>query len=232
MDSAKEVSNQVDAKLTIKWSYSGLKEYTNCPKQYYHTRVAKDFVKRPTEQMLYGTEVHRALEDYVGEGKALAKNYERYQPMLDALLEIDGERKPELRMAVTAEKKPCSFGAADYWARGIVDLLIVNNDTAHIIDYKTGSAKYPDVKQLKLMALMTYAHFPQVERIKAGLLFVAHNAFVDEEYHRENLNKMWDEFIPDLTRLQLSHDTDMWPENPTPLCGWCPVNTCQYHRKR
>jgi hypothetical protein len=79
---------------------------------------------------------------------------------------------------------------------------------------------------------MTYAHFPQVQRIKAGLLFVAHNVFIDEEYQRENIDKMWDDFKPDLTRLQLSYDTDMWPENPTPLCGWCPVTGCQFHRKR
>jgi CRISPR/Cas system-associated exonuclease Cas4 (RecB family) len=72
----------------IKWSYSGLKDYVNCPRQYYEVKVAKNFTKRPTQQMLYGTAVHKALEDYVGEGKPLEKNYERYQPMLDALLTI------------------------------------------------------------------------------------------------------------------------------------------------
>lgn len=224
--------DQTDGNLTIKWSYSGLKEYTNCPRQYYHTRVAKDYVKKVTQEMLYGTEVHKALEDYVRDSTPLVKNYERYRPVLDALLEIEGERKPELRMAVTAKKEPCSFGAKDYWARGIVDLLILNGTTAHIVDYKTGSAKYPDVKQLRLMALMTYAHFPQIERIKAGLLFVAHNVFIDEEYQRADMQKMWDDFTPDLTRLQLSHENDMWPENPTPLCGWCPVTSCQFHKRR
>jgi hypothetical protein len=64
----------------IKWSYSGLKEYVNCPRQYYHTRVAKDFVKPPTEQMLYGTAVHQACEDYVRDMTPLAKNYERFKP--------------------------------------------------------------------------------------------------------------------------------------------------------
>ena len=216
----------------IKWSYSGLKDYVNCPRQYYEVKVAKNFVKRPTEQMLYGTAVHNALENYVKKGEALQKNYERYQHMLDALLEIDGERLPEYRMALNADLKPCTFGAAEYWVRGIVDLLIVDGDTAHIVDYKTGSAKYPDVKQLKLMSLMTYAHFPQVDRIKAGLLFVAHNTFIDEEYSRDESEHLWKDFLPDLERLKLSHEQDKWPENPTPLCGWCPVNTCQFNRMR
>ena len=195
-------------------------------------KVAKDHVKRPTEQMLYGTAVHKAIEDYVGEGKPLAKNYQHYQPMLDTLLEIDGERKPEFRMAVTHERQPCSFGHADYWVRGIVDLLILDDETAYIVDYKTGNAKYPDVKQLQLMALMTYAHFPQVEEIKAGLLFVAHNTFIDQNYSRSNVNEMWAGFAPDLERLKVSYESSQWPENPTPLCGWCPVTSCQYHKKR
>ena len=216
----------------IKWSYSGLKDYTNCPRQYYEVKVAKNFIKKPTQQMLYGSAVHKALEDYVGESKPLAKNYERYQPMLDALLEIEGERFPEYRMALNTDLQPCSFGGADYWVRGIVDLLIVNDDTAHIVDYKTGSAKYPDVKQLKLMSLMTYAHFPEVQHIKAGLLFVAHNTFIDETYHRDDSEYLWKDFLPDLERLKLSHESDKWPENPTPLCGWCPVTTCQFQKER
>jgi len=216
----------------IKWSYSGLKDYTNCPRQYYEVKVAQNFVKKPTQQMLYGSAVHKALEDYVGESKPLEKNYERYQPMLDALLEIEGERFPEYRMALNTDLQPCTFGAKDYWVRGIVDLLIVDNDTAHIVDYKTGSAKYADVKQLRLMSLMTYAHFPEVQQIKAGLLFVAHNTFIDETYHREESENLWKDFLPDLERLKLSHETNKWPENPTPLCGWCPVTTCQFQKVR
>jgi CRISPR/Cas system-associated exonuclease Cas4 (RecB family) len=216
----------------IKWSYSGLKDYVNCPRQYYEVKVAKNFTKRPTQQMLYGTAVHKALEDYVGEGKPLEKNYERYQPMLDALLTIEGERLPEYRMAINTELEPCTWGAEDYWVRGIVDLLVLGGDTAYIVDYKTGSAKYPDVNQLKLMSLMTYAHFPNVEHIKAGLLFVAHNTFINEVYHRDQSEDLWKDVLPDLERLKLSYDNDKWPENPTPLCGWCPVTSCQFHKVR
>ena len=216
----------------IKWSFSSLKDYVNCPRQYYEVKVAKNFTKYPTQQMLYGSAVHKALEDYVTESKPLEKNYERYQPMLDALLEIDGERYPEYRMALNMDLEPCKFGASDYWVRGIVDLLVVGGDTAHIVDYKTGSAKYPDVKQLKLMSLMTYAHFPAVQTIRAGLLFVAHDVFIDQEYTREQSGELWKDFLPDLERLKMSYDNDKWPENPTPLCGWCPVTTCQFKKVR
>ena len=45
--------------------------------------------------MLYGTEVHKACEDYVGEGKPLAKNYERFKPVLDVFINMEGTKYPE-----------------------------------------------------------------------------------------------------------------------------------------
>ena len=69
----------------IKWSYSALKEYVNCPRQYHETRVLKKYEKETTKQMLYGTEVHKALEDYVNEGKPLLPNYNRFKKQVDAL---------------------------------------------------------------------------------------------------------------------------------------------------
>jgi len=216
----------------IKWSYSGLKDYSNCPKQYQQVKVLKNFSKRPTQQMLYGTEVHTALENYVKDGTELAKNYQRYKKQLDPLRDMDGIKYPEHRMAITYDKEPCTFGAKNYWARGIADLLVVDGDQGFIVDYKTGSNKYPDPKQLQLMALMAFAHFPELQHIKAGLLFVAHEHFVTSEYSREKIDEYWQDFYWELERMRLSYENDSWQANPTPLCGWCPVHTCEYHKER
>jgi hypothetical protein len=216
----------------IKWSYSGLKDYSNCPKQYQQVKVLKKFSKRPTQQMLYGTEVHTALENYVKDGTPLAKNYERYKKQLDPLRDMQGVKYPEHRMAITYDKEPCTFGAKNYWARGIADLLVIDGDQGFIVDYKTGSNKYPDPKQLQLMALMAFAHFPELNHIKAGLLFVAHEHFVTSEYSREKIDEYWQDFYWDLERMRLSYENDSWQANPTPLCGWCPVHTCEHHKER
>jgi hypothetical protein len=218
--------------MSYTWSYSALKEYTNCPKQYQEIKVLKRVSKKTTTQMLYGTEVHKALEDYVRDGTPLLKNYQRFKPVLDVLVDIRGTKYPEHQMALDRDKQPCEFDAPNRWVRGIVDLLIVDGDTAHIIDYKTGSNKYPDAKQLKLMALMTYAHFPEVRFIRAGLLFVMHNSFMPEQYERGQIDTLWNYFTPDLERLTISYENDTWMENPTPLCGWCPCTECRYHKER
>jgi hypothetical protein len=217
--------------MNYTWSFSSLKDFVNCPKQYQEIKVLKRFTKFPTEQMRYGTEVHKACEDYVGEGIPLAENYKRFQPVLDSLVAIPGTKYPEYRMALDKDRQVSAYGKG-YWVRGIVDLLIVDGDHAFLVDYKTGSNRYPDPKQLKLMALMTFAHFPEVNRVKAGLLFVMHESFMDEEYTRDQIPKLWSYFENDLERLSLSYENDTWQANPTPLCGWCPVRTCEFHKER
>jgi CRISPR/Cas system-associated exonuclease Cas4 (RecB family) len=218
--------------MNFTWSFSALKEYVNCPKQYQELKVLKRYEKKATEQMLYGTVVHKACEDYVAEGKPLEKNYQRFKPVLDSLVAIPGTKYPEHEMALTADKQPCGFRDDGRWVRGIVDLLIVDGDYAFIVDYKTGSNRYPDPKQLKLMALMTFAHFPEVNKIKAGLLFVMHESFMDEEYTRDQIPMLWKYFESDLERLNYSYENDVWQANPTPLCGWCPVKSCEFHKER
>ena len=212
------------------WSYSALKEYENCPKKYYEIRVAQNYTVIPSEKMIYGTEVHKALEDYVKDGKELALNYLRFKGVADELIAIPGEKYAEYEMALGKDKLPCAFDDPSRWVRGIVDLLIVDNDYAFIVDYKTGSNRYPDPKQLRLMSLMTFAHFPQVNKIKAGLLFVMHNTFITEEYKREDIESSWGKFTVSLARLDNSYETNTWVANSTPLCKFCPVKTCEFNR--
>lgn len=214
------------------WSYSSLKQYQNCPKQYQEIRVLKNYIVKQNEAMMYGKEVHTALENYVKDGKKLAKNYQRFKPMVDKLISIPGDKYPELEMALTYNKTPCDFNSEDRWVRGIADLVIVDGTHAWIIDYKTGSNKYPDPKQLRLMSLMVFTYYPDVLKIKAGLLFIMKNSFVSEEYFRKDMDKSWAMFSQPLKRLENSYDTDVWEANPTPLCSWCSVNSCEHWKPK
>jgi len=214
------------------WSYSSLKDYINCPKQYQEVKVLKNYQKEMTQQILYGNVVHKALENYIKDGEPLAENYQRFAPLMDTLKEIPGEFHPELRMALNFDRKACKWSDPECWVRGIVDFLVIDGEHAFIVDYKTGSNKYPDVKQLRLMALMVMEHFPQINKVKAGLMFVMHNTFITEEYTREESEKLWNSFIPDLERLKLSYEKDIWHATPNNLCGWCPVKSCEHHKER
>ena len=212
------------------WSYSALKQYTNCPKQYQEMRVLKNYTIKETEAIIYGKAVHEALELYVKDGKPLPKNYLRFKPMVDTLINIKGDKYPEYEMALTHSKEPCDFHSEDRWVRGIADLVIVDGDTAYVVDYKTGSNRYPDPKQLRLMSLMMFTHFPDIQRVKGGLLFVMKNSFITEEYLRKDMDKSWGMFEQSLKRLDTSYENDTWQANPTPLCKWCSVVSCDFNK--
>ena len=51
--------------MSVQWSYSSLKTFQQCPKKYYHLKIAKDIVDQGGEAAVYGTLVHKAAEDYV-----------------------------------------------------------------------------------------------------------------------------------------------------------------------
>ena len=50
------------------WSFSALTRYEQCPKQYYHLNVAKDFKDEDTEFSASGKETHLALYHRVVKG--------------------------------------------------------------------------------------------------------------------------------------------------------------------
>lgn len=180
--------------------------------------------------MAYGKNVHTALEEYVIDGVPLPSNYAPYQKYMDVIKEIPGVKYPEMQMALKEDKIPCDFEDEDYWVRGIGDLIIIDNTDGYYIDYKTGNDRYADVNQLKLMSAMMFIYFPEVNHIKAGLLFITKNSFINEEYDRKDLNKLWLAFYGDLVRLEQSIKENYWPPNPSGLCKrHCVVATCEHH---
>ena len=167
-------------KLT--WSYSSLKTFEQCAKKYYHVKVAKDVPYSDTEATLYGKEFHKAAEEFIRDGKPLDPKFKYAEEMLNALSAIQGEKFCELEMGVKITEfgyEPCPFDDPEFWWHGIADLLIIDEDKAFLVDYKTSkNAKYADVKQLDILAAAVFTLYPQVKRIKSALLFEIGRAHV------------------------------------------------------
>lgn len=214
----------------VTWSYSSLKLFLLCPHKYYRTRIKKDIVEPESEPMRYGNLAHKAAELYIGEDKPLDAKFEFMAPMLDRLNAMVGEKHCEIKLGLTANLEPTGFFADDVWFRGIIDLLILDGDNARIIDYKTGkSARYADVDQLELMALAIFKHYPQVQRIKAGLLFVVSREFVREEYEQGEAPQRWQKWLRNANRLETATEKQVWNKLPNFTCrGWCPVKDCEH----
>lgn len=218
------------------WSYSGITLFDQCPKKYFHLRVAKDIKEPESEAMLYGSAVHKAAEEYVRDGTPVPEKFAFILPMLDKLKSIPGQKHCEIKMGlkrVGGRLLPCGFFDKDVWYRGIADLVIVNAEKgeARVIDYKTGkSAKYADTKQLALMAACVFAHFPNIRTVKAGLLFVVSGEFVRAEYTSDKGFIIFSELDDLLVTRDAAYESGIFNPKRNFTCkAWCPVLICPHN---
>lgn len=220
----------------IVWSYSSLKTFEQCPKKYYHLRILKDVKDETSEAIIYGQEVHKAAEEYIKNGKPIPKKFEFLKDICDAFNIIDGEKHCELRLGVKRTPngyEPCGFFDKDVWWRGVGDLIIIQDNMAFSIDYKTSkNAKYADLKQLDILAAALFVHFPQLERIKSGLVFVVSGEFVYKEHTADLRDSYFATFDDSLDRLAGAQESGVWNANSGPLCRFCPVTSCEHNRRR
>jgi hypothetical protein len=218
----------------VTWSHSALKDYEGCPRRYHEVKVLKNYPFTDTEATIYGKELHTAAELYIQDNTPLPPQFEFMQDTLDVLKAKPGRKLCEYKMGVTKDLKPCGFLDKDVWVRGIADLLIIDDDnlTARVVDYKSGNNKYPDREQLKLMALMVFVHFPHIRRVSGALLFVVKNDIAKASFMVGEAEEYWWDYRERVARIEQAHDTGVWNPKPTPLCGWCPVKTCEYNKPR
>jgi|TARA_R100000789_G_C3018933_1_gene153099 CRISPR/Cas system-associated exonuclease Cas4 (RecB family) len=218
----------------LPWSYSKIHDFEQCPKQFYHLNIVKDYEKEFADgPMKYGNEFHKAAEEYVSIGKALPIKFQYAESMIDALKAKRGEVLCEFKMGLTRNLAACDFWDQHVWWRGVADLVVVNEDARHAyaVDYKTGkSSKYADLDQLALMALGIFAHFSFVEEVRAGLLFVRAKDFIKHTYTKPEQSDMWDGWTRRTTRLKKACDTNVWNPNSSGLCkAHCPVTDCPHN---
>ena len=215
------------------WSHSSLKDFEGCQRRYHEVKVLKNYPFTETEATRYGNQVHQAIEDYIMKDTPIPPEYEQFKPVVEAMLRKEGRKLAEYEMALTVDLKPTSWKAKDVWVRGIADILIVDDEnlTAWVGDWKTGNNKYPDRDQLVLMSLMVFAHFPHIRKVNSALLFIVKNDMVKMSMAREDIDKHWWDYRERTARLEACFANDVWNPNQTPLCGWCPVKTCEFNKK-
>jgi CRISPR/Cas system-associated exonuclease Cas4 (RecB family) len=213
-------------------SYSALKQFETCPRQYHEVRVLKKHPPQETEATIWGKKVHEAAELYVRDNAPLVFDFPG-QDMVRAVADLKGEKHCELEMAVNDKLEAVAFDDPTAVLRGIADVVVINGITARVLDYKTGSDKYPDVAQLELMALMVFAKFPEVEKSHGALLFLKCNNMVQKITKREDSQRLWAGWFSKLNRVESAHEVGVWNPKSSGLCaGWCVVETCEHWKPR
>lgn len=223
--------NEPTQAKVIPWSYSSITLYQQCPKKYYHIRVVKDITEPKTDAIFYGEEVHKAAEDFVMKDTPIPGKFSQFAPVLEKIKSMPGQKTAEFKMGLRQNGEACGFFDPQVWLRGIADLVIVNGEEARIIDYKTGkSSKYADTKQLDLMALCTFAHFPEVQKIKGALLFLVCSDLIKRDYTRDDFLGIMRDWTTNYSWLAKTYKENIWNPKPNFTCrSYCPVINCVHN---
>ena len=90
---------------------------------------------------------------------------------MDKIWQYEGDRIVERQLAIDKNLVPCDWEDPNAWCRGIVDIGVVGSTTAYLLDWKTGKRKV-DHDQLMLFAGLAFAHWPQLERVVTGYIWL------------------------------------------------------------
>ena len=218
--------------MSIVWSFSSLKTFQQCPKKYYHLKVLKDIKEPLGEAITFGNKIHKIAEQYVGKNIPIPEPFKEIEPALESIRNMDGKKLCENKLGLTVDLEPCDFFDKKVWWRGIADIIILQGDRALTIDYKTGKkSQYADLKQLEVLSLAIFKHFPEIKKVKAGLMFLFAGDFIKADYLSDNQDEAWGPWISDVGQLQSSVEHNVWNAKPNFTCrGWCPVTSCVHNQ--
>jgi hypothetical protein len=175
------------------------------------------------------------FEDRVGKNAPLPPEWAHYESLIQGFLALPGTAHPEYRLRIDEAARAIPETGTNewtYWVLGYIDLLILSKDTttAFVLDYKTGKSAYADTQQLKLMALLLFAHFENLHTVHGALWFIKENKVIEATYKRDEQLMYWEHFMAQYVRLREAHATGVFNAKPSGLCSVCPVSTCPHYR--
>jgi hypothetical protein len=212
----------------VAWSFSALSDFINCPFKYWAVRVGK-IVSDVNAANSQGEDYHRDFEMYVSKGMRLKPELVRFQPVLDKLKHAPGQIVTEGQYALDQNYNPCGFKDWDNaWVRAVTDVSILNGIKCSTVDYKFGKPR-KDPDQNALVAGVLMQTYPQLQEVNTAYWYVMHDKVVRDRYTRDDIPAIWNRFLPNVNKLAQAKTRDEWPKQPNPLCGWCPVHSCQHN---
>ena len=207
-------------------SYSALKLYDNCPKQYEMQRISKVIKPSFGEASIYGNRIHEQLELRLKGEAILPDESAKYEVLAASFEAVAGELVAEQELVLTKELEPTTWWASDAWLRSKLDILILNGPDAIVADWKTGKRR-PDFFQMELFAIQVFKHYPEVQRVTTSLVWLKTLEMDSAIYQRTEAPALWDKFLSKVQRIEQSLDKDQWPAKPSGLCPWCPATHAQ-----
>lgn len=217
--------------MRLSHSYSSIKLFENCPLRYYRQRITKEVKDEGGEASLYGERIHALLEKHL-KGADIDKEVAAYEPLCASVMRIahGGDLHIEKELVLTENLTPTGWWDADAWLRSKLDVLVIKDSTAVVMDWKTGK-RNADQFQMQMFAAQVFKHFPDVRRVKTSLVWLKTMEMDTNQYNRGDANSIWAEVMTRIQRIHDAYDHGNWPARPSGLCRYCPCrHDCEYAR--
>lgn len=214
----------------IAHSFSKLDTFDTCPKSYEAKNITKEVKFEGNEFSKYGDRAHTAMEERIMMNAMLPDEFADYEPVAKSVLAFSGEKFCELQLAIGKDMQPMEwFGKP--WMRGIIDFLCIDGCYARMLDWKTGKQK-DTLDELKIFALLVFAHYPQVHVVQTGYVWFKTGKVVKETFNRAQIPHMLSEVIPKTERVEHAVINNKFIPTPNGLCKkYCEVKSCVFHGK-
>lgn len=210
-------------------SYSSLKSFQSCPKKWSHLTFYKDVKSTYSQSAATGHDTHKMIAESLSGGQPLPVGYEHVEAIISPIRDSGFVLLPEYKMAMDANMQGVAYDDPSKLFRGDTDLLALDGSRAVIIDWKSGSSKYPDKDQLDAMALLTFANFAEVETVNGLIVFLQDNKVEEKSMTRQQAPFVWKQWMQRINSKQRAIASKTFPAVPSGLCrGWCPVTQCQH----
>ena len=209
-------------------SFSSIKMYENCPKRYYHQRITKEVQDTGSDATIYGERVHEALEHRLDKKVELPSESKAYEPLCKSIEGMGGTLQVEQKLTLSENLTPTTWWEKDAWLRSILDVLIIFEDEAIVMDWKTGKRR-PDFSQLEMFALQVFSHYPNIKKVKSTFVWLKDLSLDSHTYNRIDADDLWVKLLSKTERINQSLINNNWPPKPSGLCRFCPAkNICEF----
>jgi hypothetical protein len=211
-------------------SYTMLNDFDNCPHKGFRKHVVKDlqWTGPASQQGMSGVEIHKAMAMAISRGRQLPKEIEKYTPLVAVLMGRNA--LTELPVAIRRDGEPCGFYDDNVACRGYADVVVIDNTTAVMFDWKTGK-KREDPTELKLHAMMLRARYSNLTRILGHYVWLNNVDLglpaLGKQHDLSDIGHTYREMEQQLDEIEHMLTHNDFPKQPNPLCAWCPVMDCE-----
>lgn len=215
------------------WSFSMLEKFENCPRSAFHKYILKE-KEATTPAIEEGNRVHKALELRVRDGTPLPNDLIKYEPLASSIqgfaLNYQTPIHTELKLGITRAMAPCGFFDGNVWGRCAADVTVMKGEFAWVGDWKTGKPREKEL-QVKICAMFLFKKFPEISRVVGTNIWLKESKVgTAYSFTRDKEAEYWKDIITRVQKMENALEKEYWPEQPSGLCGWCPVKSCKYNK--